>query len=122
MKRFLIRDVLGWGFLLWFIGYLLGFLFYAFVPTALIGWYVTPIGIAMTCLVLWKWVRVDAMRDAVLLGVGWCIVAIVLDYFLIVKLLDPPDGYYKLDVFLYYLLTFSLPVAAARVRRAANAA
>jgi hypothetical protein len=121
MKRFFIRDVLGWGFLLWFIGYLLGFLFYAFVPAALIGWYVTPIGIAMTCLVLWKWVRVDAMRDAVLLGIGWCVIAIVLDYFLIVKLLDPPDGYYKLDVFLYYLLTLSLPVAAARVRRASNA-
>ena len=38
--------------------------------------------------------------------------AIVLDYLLIVKALNPADGYYKLDVYLYYALTFILPLAA----------
>ena len=109
--KFLIRDVLGWGLLLWLVGYLLGFVFYAFVPVALIGWLVTPFGIALTCFVLWKWVRVDRWSAAMLLGIGWSVIAIVCDYAFIVKLLNPSDGYYKLDVYLYYLLMFALPVA-----------
>jgi hypothetical protein len=35
----------------------------------------------------------------------------VFDYFFIVKAFNPPDGYYKLDVYVYYLLTFIIPVA-----------
>ncbi len=95
MNNFIIRDVLGWGVLLWLAGYLLGFVFYAFVPPAFIGWFVMPLGIGLTCLVLWKWVRVDSMRDSLLLGIGWSAIAMVCDYFFLVKLLNPPDGYYK---------------------------
>lgn len=115
-----IRNTFGWGFLLWLIGYLLGFVFYALVPPAHIGWYVMPLGIMITCFVLWKWVRVDELREAVLLGLGWSAIAIVCDYVFIVKLLNPPDGYYKLDIYLYYLLTFLLPIAAAWLRRGAS--
>ena len=32
------------------------------------------------------------------------------DYLLIVKVFSPPDGYYKLDVYLYYALTFIMPL------------
>ena len=74
---------------------------------------------ALTCLVLWKWVRVDSIRDSLLLGVAWSAVAIACDYVFLVKLLNPPDGYYKFDVYLYYLLMFALPVASARLRRGA---
>ncbi|HEY1303237.1 MAG TPA: hypothetical protein VGF24_06790 [Vicinamibacterales bacterium] len=31
-------------------------------------------------------------------------------YLFIVKALKPADGYYKLDVYLYYALTFLIPV------------
>jgi hypothetical protein len=117
MNNLLLRNGLGWGLLLWFIGYLLGFAFYAFVPPALIGWYVMPLAAALTCLVLWKWVRIDVLREAVLVGVIWGAIAIVCDYVFIVKLLNPPDGYYKPDVYLYYLLTLALPVAAVWLRR-----
>jgi hypothetical protein len=86
---------------------------------ALIGWFVLPLGIGLTCLALWKWIRVDSVRDSLVLGIAWCAIAIVCDYFFIVKLLNPPDGYYKFDVYLYYLITFALPVAAARLRRRA---
>jgi hypothetical protein len=109
--------VLSWGVLLWLIGYLLGFIFYALVPAALIGWFVMPLGIGLTCVVLWKWVQVDSIRSSLLLGVAWSIIAIACDYLFIVKLLNPPDGYYKLDVYLSYLITFALPVSAARLRR-----
>jgi hypothetical protein len=38
-----------------------------------------------------------------------------------VKLLNPADGYYKFDVYLYYLIALVLPMAAARLRRGAIA-
>jgi hypothetical protein len=121
MGSFIKRDVLGFGLFLWLVGYLLGFVFYAFVPTALIGWFVMPLGIGLTCLVLWKWVRVASMRDAVLLGIAWSAIAIAGDYLFIVRLLSPPDGYYKPDVYLYYLITLALPIVAALIRRGALA-
>lgn len=34
----------------------------------------------------------------------------ILDYVFIVKAFNPSDGYYKVDVYLYYALTFLLPV------------
>ena len=117
MSNFIKRDVLGWGFLLWLVGYLLGFVFYAFVPPSFIGWFVMPLGIGLTCFVLWKWVKVGSIRDSLSLGIAWSAIAVACDYLFIVKLLNPPDGYYKLDVYLYYLITFALPVAAARLRR-----
>jgi hypothetical protein len=80
-----------------------------------------PIGIGLACIVLWKWVQVDSIRDSLLLGIAWSALAMALAYFFIVKLLNPPDGYYKFDVYLYYLITFALPVAAARLRRGAVA-
>ncbi len=75
MWTFALRDIIGWGFGLWLIGYLLGFVFYGLVPAAIIGWYVMPIGIAVTCFVLWKWVHPGSVRDGVLLGIGWSVIA-----------------------------------------------
>ncbi len=117
MKIHIVRDVLGWGIGLWLFGYILGFVFYAFVPSAQIGWYVMPLGIAATCLVLWRKVRFDSAGEAVLLGIGWTAIAVICDYVFIIKLLNPADGYYKPDVYLYYLLTFVLPVGAALITR-----
>ena len=117
MKRHALLDLFGWGFALWLFGYLLGFVFYAFVPPAQIGWYVMPLGIAATCLVLWKFVAFDTLTDGVWLGIAWAAIAVVFDYLFIVKLLDPPDGYYKPDVYLYYALMLLLPIGAAFLKR-----
>jgi len=121
MNNFVKRDLLGWGLSLWVAGYLLGFIFYALVPAPFIGWFVMPLGVGLTCLVLWKRVRVDSTRDSLVLGIVWSAIAVAFDYLFIVKLLNPPDGYYKFDVYMYYLLTFALPVAAARLRRGSAA-
>jgi hypothetical protein len=43
------------------------------------------------------------------LGVIWTILAVALDYVFLVKLLSATD-YYKLDVYMYYILTFVLPI------------
>jgi hypothetical protein len=91
------------------------------VPPAVIGWFVMPLAAGLTCLVLWKWVRVDSIRDALLLGIAWSAMAIAIacDYLLLVKFLNPPDGYYKFDIYLYYLLMLALSVSATRQRRSA---
>ena len=119
MNSFVVRDVIGWGLGLWLIGYILGFVFFALVPPSVIGWWVMPLGIAATCLVLWRRVRVSELREAVIVGLGWSVIAILGDYLFIVKALNPPDGYYKLDVYLYYVLTLALPIGAATLRRRA---
>jgi len=58
-------------------------------------------------------VKLDSLQNGLITGVIWTVIAIVADYFLIVKLLQPADGYYKLDIYIYYALTFLLPVGFA---------
>jgi hypothetical protein len=117
MRRFLLRDCLGWGLLLWLAGYVLSFLLFAFVPVAVIGWYVMPVLLLLTCLVLWMRVGIAPMSRTLVLGLSWCAIAVVLDNLFIVRLLDPSDGYYKLDVYVYYAGTLLLPPIAALLRR-----
>lgn len=112
MDRQLLRDSLGWGFVLWLIGYALGFALFFVLPPSLIGWVIMPIGIAITLWVLLTKVSVNQLGYFILLSVAWTAIAVLFDYVLIVKALAPADGYYKLDVYLYYALTFLLPLAA----------
>lgn len=111
MNKQLLKDGLGWGFILWLIGYALGFIFFFFVPASVIGWVIMPIGIIITLWVLTKKVKTDTFKYFVLLAVVWTLIAIVFDYVFLFKALKPADGYYKLDVYLYYALTFILPLA-----------
>ena len=110
MKKFYLKDVLGWGLLLWLIGYILGFVFFVIVPTQQIGWFVTPFGIAITVWALFKKVQMKSMKDALMLGIGWSIIAIVCDFLFMVLPMSLAVSYYKLDVYLYYLVTFALPM------------
>lgn len=117
MNKQLLKDSLGWGFLLWLIGYILGFLFFAFVPPAMIGWVIMPIGTAITLWVLFKKIKGKSLGYYLILAFTWTFIAIIFDYFFIVKMLKPADGYYKLDVYLYYVLTFVLPLIAGWRKR-----
>jgi hypothetical protein len=108
MKQFL-KDSLLWGFILWLIGYVLGFVFFAIVPQDQIGWYIMPIGIIITLLVAFKFIKSNDWKYYAKVGVIWTITAIVLDYVGIVKLLNS-TSYYKLDVYVYYGLTLILPI------------
>ncbi len=80
------------------------------VPTTILGWIIMPIGTAITLWVLIKKVKADSLQYYLLLAVIWTLLAIVFDYFFLVKVFKPADGYYKLDVYLYYVLTFVLPL------------
>lgn len=108
-------NSLLWGVALWLFGYLLGFIFFALVPKEMIGWYVMPLGVAATLWVLAKKISREQFGCYVGLGIVWTLIAVILDYLFIVLLLQAGD-YYKLDVYLYYALTFVLPVVVGWYR------
>ena len=111
MNKSFYKDAFGWGVGLWLVGYILGFVFFAFIPVTLIGWVIMPIGIIITLWVLLKKIRSESLQYYVLVAIAWTIIAIVFDYVFLVMLLKPTDGYYKLDVYIYYALTFIFPLA-----------
>lgn len=110
MTKQFAKDAIGWGSLLWFIGYVLGILLFFVVPPSMIGWVITPIGTVITLWVLLKKIKSNSFSYYVLLAIVWTLIAITFDYFFLVKLFKPEDGYYKLDVYVYYALTFTLPL------------
>ncbi|MFH1145480.1 MAG: hypothetical protein V1707_00760 [bacterium] len=117
VKQF-YKDAFGWGFILWLIGYALGMILFSIVPLSMIGWIITPIGIVITLWVLFKKIKSDSFRYYLLLAVVWALIAIVFDYFFLVKAFKPADGYYKLDVYLYYAFTFILPLIVSWRKKA----
>jgi hypothetical protein len=116
MNKQLLKDSLGWGFILWLIGYILGFVFFAFVPQDQIGWFVMPIGTIITLWVLFKKIKGDSFKHYINLFFFWGLIAIVFDYFFIVKLLNS-SAYYKPDVYLYYIMTFALPLIVGLIKK-----
>lgn len=117
MDRQFTKDGLGWGFVLWLIGYVLGIMLFAFVPANLIGWMITPVGVAITLWVAFKKVSGQTLRYYSLVALIWLLIAVLGDYVFIVKAFKPADGYYKADVYLYYALTVAIPLFAGWRRR-----
>lgn len=110
-KRF-VKDAFGWGFVLWIIGYALGMILFAVVPVNLIGWVIMPIATVITLWVAFRKVKGDTLGYYCLVGLSWLVIAFLGDYLFIVKVLKPADGYYKLDVYVYYALTVAIPLFA----------
>lgn len=110
MIKQILKDAIGWGFVLWFFGYSLGIMLFAFVPANVIGWVIMPIGILATVAILTKRVKGKTLWYYLLLAMVWTLIAVVFDYIFLVKTFKP-IGYYKLDVYIYYSLTFILPLA-----------
>ncbi len=116
MKQFL-RDAIGWGIGLWFVGWVLGIIAFMVVPKDMIGWVVSPIGIVITLWVLLKKINPptgeagsENISYYLRIAIVWTIIAIVFDYLFLVLLFKPAGGYYKLDVYIYYTTTFVLPL------------
>ena len=122
MTRHFAKEAFGWGAVLWLIGYALGVALIPFVPPSAVGWIILPIGVAVTWWVLMRKVHEDAAMRYAAIAIVWTIIAVILDYLLIVKAFHPADGYYKLDVYVYYGLTFMLPLIAARQKLMRHAA
>ena len=66
-KQFL-KDAVGWGFVLWLIGYALGVMLFAFVAAHLIGWIIMPFGAAIALWVSRSSARAAASSRTVLRG------------------------------------------------------
>lgn len=116
MNKQLLKDSLGWGILLWFIGYVLGIVLFAVVPASMIGWIIMPIGIVITLWVLLKKITSTSFWYYFYVAISWMFIAVMFDYLFLVQLLKPADGYYKLDVYLYYTLTFLLPLVVGTIK------
>ncbi len=110
MNKKLFKEALGWGFLLWLVGYVLGIVLFMLVPVAYIGWIIMPIGIVITLWVLYRKIHSEKFNYFLKLGVVWTVMAVIFDYIFIVIMFTPDDGYYKLDVYFYYLFTLTLPL------------
>ena len=110
INKQLYKDVFGWGFLLWLFGYLLGIILFFAVPKSMIGWMITPIATIATLWVLIKKIHGISFLYYLQIAIFWTLIAILLDYFLLVRVLKPEVAYYKADVYLYYALTFILPL------------
>lgn len=115
-KQF-FKDVFGWGFLLWLFGYMLGIMLFFIVPKIIIGWIITPLATIVAVWVLIKKIQRVSLSYYFLIAIFWTSIAVVLDYFLLVKIFKPEDGYYKPDVYLYYSLTFILPLVIGLWKR-----
>jgi hypothetical protein len=110
MNKQFIKDAFGWGVILWVIGYVLGVVLFFIVRPSIVGWVIMPIGTIVTLWVLFKKVKADSFGYYVWMAVAWVLIAVVFDYFFLVKAFKPADGYYKFDVYVYYVLIFVLPI------------
>ena len=106
-----IKNMLLWGFLLWLFGYIAGILLFFIVPKDFIGWVITPIAILVTVWVLINKVKRPELMCYFGTGMIWTIMAVLFDYLFIVTLFKTGNSYYKPDVYVYYVLTFTLPIA-----------
>ena len=107
-KKRIFLNTVFWGFLLWLFGYILGIIFFFFVPKESLGWFIMPVAVIVTLWVLFKKIERETFFCYALVGVFWTIIAVSLDYAFIVWMFKSTD-YYKLDVYLYYILTLTLP-------------
>ncbi len=112
MNKQFYKDAFGWGFVLWLIGYVLGIALFAFVPASALGWIIMPVGILITLWILFKKVKSESFQHYVRIAMVWTLIAVVCDYVFLVMAFKPADGYYKLDVYVYYVLTLMLPLIA----------
>jgi hypothetical protein len=116
MNKHLLKDGLGWGILLWLFGYIFGIVLFMVAPSSLIGWIITPFGIATTVWVLFKKIHYASFEHYVQLAGIWTLIAIVFDYLFLVQVFKPSDGYYKADVYVYYGITCALPLVVGWYR------
>ena len=105
-----IKDTAGLGTVFWMIGYLASLVLF-FSPFAeSMGWILLIVCTPVTFIITWWWFRSRSLplSSYIRVGIAWTAIAIVFDYLFIVLLFNAI--YYGADVFIYYALTFLIPV------------
>ena len=105
-----IKDTLGLGSILWLFGYLMSLVLFFSPFSEIMGWIIAAVFTPVTIVITWWWFRGRdlALPYFVRVGAIWMVLAAVLDYLFIVRLFQAI--YYGPDVFVYYALTFLIPV------------
>ena len=105
-----IKDTLWLGTLLWLFGYLMSIVLFFSPYSGIMGWIITAVFTPVTIAITWWWFRGRSLPLTYYAGVGvvWTFIAVVFDYLFIVRLFQAT--YYGPDVFVYYTLTFLIPV------------
>jgi hypothetical protein len=111
-----IKDTAGAGILLWLIGYLASLALFFSPFAGIMGWVLIAIFTPVTIAITWWWFTGRDLSLSYYAGVGiaWAAIAVVLDYLFIVLLFH--TAYYGPDVFVYYALTFLIPVGVGLIR------
>jgi hypothetical protein len=110
MKQW-IKDTAGLGIVLWLIGYLASLALFFSPLAGIMGWILLAIFTPVTIAISWWWFRKREhlpVQYYAGVGVAWVMFAAVLDYLFIVLLFQA--AYYGPDVFVYYAVTFLIPV------------
>jgi hypothetical protein len=109
MKQ-ILKDTAGLGIVLWLVGYLASLALFVSPYAAIMGWILLVVCTPVTIAVAWWWFKARDLALSYYAGVGaaWAVIAVVLDYLFIVLLFQAT--YYGFDVFVYYALTFLIPV------------
>jgi hypothetical protein len=106
-----IKDTGGIGTGLWLIGYLASLILFFSPYAGIMGWILLVIFTPVTIAVTWWWFRKRkelTLEYFAKVGVVWVLIAVVFDYLFIVRLFQA--NYYSPDVFVYYAMTFLIPV------------
>jgi hypothetical protein len=107
-----IKDMAGLGTGLWLIGYIASLaLFFTPIWEFMGGWILLVIFTPITIAITWWWFKQrepQPLTYYVKVGIAWMVIAIVLDYLFIVQLFQAT--YYGTDVFVYYAVTFLIPI------------
>lgn len=105
-------DCLGWGFILWALGFALGMILFPFVPVARLGWFILPVMTLVTVYVAYRRLRQsdETIGYYVIVGIVWLFIAVVFDYLFLVKAFAV-SNYYDADILMYYALSLIVPMA-----------
>lgn len=105
-----IKDTVGLGTFFWMFGYLASIVLFFSPFAGTMGWIITAVFTPFTIAITWWWFRERnlALTYYAVVGTVWTVVAVALDYLFIVQLFQAT--YYGPDVFVYYALTFLIPV------------
>jgi hypothetical protein len=110
MKQW-VKDTAGLGTVLWLIGYLASLVLFFSPFAGIMGWILLAVFTPVSIAIAWWWFRKREhlpVQYYAGVGVACMLIAIVLDYLFIVLLFHAT--YYGPDVFVYYAVTFLIPV------------
>ena len=110
MKQW-IKDTAGLGIAFWLVGYLASLALFFSPYAGIMGWILLAVFTPVTVAIAWWWFKKRESLDLQYyagVGVAWVLIAVVLDYLFIVQMFQA--SYYEPDVFVYYIVTFLIPV------------